>query len=167
MTNPLDVIKTRLQTQNLEPCPTPVTSPIVTKTKTKTVTANSRSGPGSGTGSGSGTILFNNSLPSTPLSNLRTPQISSVDNTVRTYVSSATRNNLENENLNFEEIGKKKSNSTFKSAGQVVRYVVREEGYMGFLRGLAPRMMLHAPAVAISWTTYESVKSILVKLESV
>ena len=163
MTNPLDVIKTRLQTQNLEPCPTPITSPIVTKTKA----ANSRPGPGSGTGSGSGTILFNNCLPSTPLSNLRTPQISSVDNTVRTYASSATINNIENENLNFEDVGKKKINSSYKSASQVVRHIVREEGYTGFLRGLAPRMMLHAPAVAISWTTYETVKAILVKTESV
>lgn len=35
LTNPLDVIKTRLQTQNLEPCPTPVAGaiPIITKTK--------------------------------------------------------------------------------------------------------------------------------------
>jgi solute carrier family 25 iron transporter 28/37 len=36
--------------------------------------------------------------------------------------------------------------------------IVREEGYMGLWRGLAPRMMTHAPAVAISWTAYETAK---------
>ena len=36
--------------------------------------------------------------------------------------------------------------------------IVKEEGFVGLWRGLAPRMMTHTPAVAISWTTYETAK---------
>ena len=36
--------------------------------------------------------------------------------------------------------------------------ILRSEGVPGFFRGLLPRVITHAPAVAISWTTYESVK---------
>merc|ERR1712157_183513 len=36
--------------------------------------------------------------------------------------------------------------------------IVREEGAMGLCRGLVPRLMTHTPAVAISWTSYESAK---------
>ncbi len=36
--------------------------------------------------------------------------------------------------------------------------IVKEEGYVGLWRGLVPRVMTHTPAVAISWTTYETAK---------
>ena len=38
----------------------------------------------------------------------------------------------------------------------------REEGAACFARGVQARMMIHAPSVAICWTTYESVKHFLV-----
>ena len=42
-----------------------------------------------------------------------------------------------------------------------LRGILREEGARGLFRGLTPRLATHAPAVAISWTTYESVKTML------
>lgn len=39
--------------------------------------------------------------------------------------------------------------------------IVKEEGYIGLWRGLAPRLMTHTPAVAISWTAYEGAKRFL------
>jgi solute carrier family 25 (mitochondrial iron transporter), member 28/37 len=39
----------------------------------------------------------------------------------------------------------------------------RAEGMMGFARGLVPRILSHTPAVAISWTTYETVKHALLQ----
>jgi len=36
--------------------------------------------------------------------------------------------------------------------------IVKEEGYQGLWRGIAPRLMTHTPAVAISWTAYETAK---------
>lgn len=37
----------------------------------------------------------------------------------------------------------------------------KEEGAAGFFRGITPRLLSHTPAVAISWTTYETVKHYL------
>ena len=39
----------------------------------------------------------------------------------------------------------------------------REEGASSFARGMGARVMIHAPSVAICWTSYESVKHVLVK----
>jgi solute carrier family 25 (mitochondrial iron transporter), member 28/37 len=41
-----------------------------------------------------------------------------------------------------------------------------EEGFLGFWRGVLPRVLSHTPAVAISWTTYETVKHYLLSLPS-
>lgn len=46
----------------------------------------------------------------------------------------------------------------------IVRKVAREEGVAGFYRGIVPRIVTQAPAVAISWTAYESMKSLLTML---
>lgn len=40
----------------------------------------------------------------------------------------------------------------------------RQEGLRGFSRGMQARMLIHAPSVAICWTTYESVKGLLQRL---
>ena len=36
-----------------------------------------------------------------------------------------------------------------------------EDGVRGYFRGIKPRLALHTPAVAISWTTYELFKRVL------
>lgn len=38
-----------------------------------------------------------------------------------------------------------------------------KEGPTGFFRGMLPRMLSHTPAVAISWTTYETAKHYLIR----
>eukprot|EP00908_Phaeocystis_cordata_P018646 Transcript_30109.p2 GENE.Transcript_30109~~Transcript_30109.p2 ORF type:complete len:160 (-),score=56.31 Transcript_30109:104-583(-) len=47
---------------------------------------------------------------------------------------------------------------------QGIQAVWREEGLRGFSRGMQARMLIHAPSVAICWTTYESVKGLLQRL---
>ena len=46
------------------------------------------------------------------------------------------------------------------SIGDVLQTIVKKDGYRGLMRGWIPRMMFHAPAAAICWSTYESCKSI-------
>lgn len=46
---------------------------------------------------------------------------------------------------------------------QAARYILQTEGWRGFWRGLMPRVLGHTPAVAISWTTYETAKQILLQ----
>jgi len=47
---------------------------------------------------------------------------------------------------------------------QAARALHVEEGLLGFTRGMRARVLIHAPSVAICWTTYESVKHLLVRL---
>jgi solute carrier family 25 iron transporter 28/37 len=41
---------------------------------------------------------------------------------------------------------------------QAVKIILQKEGPAGLFKGMAPRVITHTPAVAISWTTYETVK---------
>lgn len=45
------------------------------------------------------------------------------------------------------------------SIGDVFRTIVKKDGYRGLIRGWMPRMLFHAPAAAICWSTYEAAKS--------
>lgn len=45
------------------------------------------------------------------------------------------------------------------SIGDVFRTIVKKDGYRGLVRGWMPRMLFHAPAAAICWSTYEAAKS--------
>jgi len=49
----------------------------------------------------------------------------------------------------------------YVSALQTLSVVLREEGIVGLTRGILPRICQHAPAVAISWTAYETAKRLL------
>jgi len=48
---------------------------------------------------------------------------------------------------------------------EVFQLIVQREGYAGFFRGMLPRVVTHTPAVAISWTTYETAKQWLAHLD--
>ncbi|KAF3781812.1 Mitoferrin [Nymphaea thermarum] len=48
---------------------------------------------------------------------------------------------------------------TSSSIGSVIQMIVRREGYAGLMRGWRPRMLFHAPAAAICWSTYEAAKA--------
>jgi len=124
LTTPIDLIKTRIQTQNLEPCPTPrIPPPRITVTRTvQRGTAAAVSAPSS------------SSSPSLAAAAAAAAPAGVGEGTVKL---------------------------SYRGALQVVRQVITEEGYAAFLRGMAPRMLVHAPAVAISWTTYESMKNLL------
>ncbi|KAK8926444.1 hypothetical protein KSP39_PZI018545 [Platanthera zijinensis] len=45
------------------------------------------------------------------------------------------------------------------SITDVIRAIVHRDGYAGLIRGWKPRMLFHAPAAAICWSTYEASKS--------
>lgn len=54
----------------------------------------------------------------------------------------------------------------FKSGSMrdVFRTIVEKDGYRGLIRGWMPRMLFHAPAAAICWSTYEASKSFFEEL---
>ncbi|KAI3447821.1 hypothetical protein Pfo_004486 [Paulownia fortunei] len=45
------------------------------------------------------------------------------------------------------------------SIEDVIQTIKKKDGYGGLMRGWIPRMLFHAPAAAICWSTYEAVKS--------
>lgn len=48
--------------------------------------------------------------------------------------------------------------------GDVIQTIVKKDGYSGIMRGWIPRMLFHAPAAAICWSTYEASKSFFQRL---
>ncbi|XP_076929186.1 uncharacterized protein LOC143593439 [Bidens hawaiensis] len=50
------------------------------------------------------------------------------------------------------------------SIKDVLKTIVKKDGYRGLFRGWMPRMMFHAPAAAICWSTYEAGKSFFQEL---
>ncbi|TKV96636.1 hypothetical protein SEVIR_9G441600v4 [Setaria viridis] len=50
------------------------------------------------------------------------------------------------------------------SIGDVFRTIIKRDGYSGIMRGWKPRMLFHAPAAAICWSTYEASKSFFERL---
>ena len=52
------------------------------------------------------------------------------------------------------------------SIRDVLRTIVRKDGYRELFRGWMPRMLFHAPAAAICWSTYEAGKSFFQEVNS-
>lgn len=52
------------------------------------------------------------------------------------------------------------------SIGDVIESIVKKDGYRGLVRGWIPRMLFHAPAAAICWSTYEASKGFFQELNN-
>ncbi|PKA64857.1 Nicotinamide adenine dinucleotide transporter 1, chloroplastic [Apostasia shenzhenica] len=52
------------------------------------------------------------------------------------------------------------------SMNEVIHSIIKRDGYAGLMRGWKPRMLFHAPAAAICWSTYEACKSFLKDLNN-
>ncbi|KAM0002893.1 putative mitochondrial carrier protein [Helianthus debilis subsp. tardiflorus] len=50
------------------------------------------------------------------------------------------------------------------SIKDVLKTIVKKDGYRGLFRGWMPRMLFHAPAAAICWSTYEAGKAFFQEL---
>lgn len=146
-TNPLDVIKTRLQTQNLEPCPKSVLGMPIERTNPLLVLRNAISAV---TAAPEAAEVVSSKRCGSSLEHPMT-QSRGVATIASVEVASSTAGLS----------GGGSSNSGFKGIVDVARRIHAESGVRGFFRGVVPRVLTQAPAVAISWTAYESMKRLL------
>lgn len=49
----------------------------------------------------------------------------------------------------------------YRGMWHALRTIKMEEGWKGLLRGIVPRVLFHAPAAAVCWTTYEFCKHLM------
>lgn len=147
-TTPMDVVKTRLQTQTLPPCP--AFSPLAVPSSPSG--SNSReacpSYPRKANTCGKKPLLTNTSKA--PYSLLRTQSNVSLPEAapLTTYSHPLSSNSHSPAILS-------------RGMSDMVRRIMAEEGWKGFLRGATARVLVQAPAAAISWTTYDLMKELL------
>lgn len=51
----------------------------------------------------------------------------------------------------------------YKDILSTIKITYKENGLLGFFRGMIPRTIQQAPSAAISWATYETLKNFLSK----
>ena len=49
----------------------------------------------------------------------------------------------------------------YRSVRGTIKSIMREEGWVGFTRGVLPRTLYFLPGSAIGWGTYEYIKSVI------
>ena len=57
--------------------------------------------------------------------------------------------------------------SRYTDLRATLKHVYRSEGALAFTKGILPRMSINVPSTALSWGTYELVKSFLVGQQQV
>ena len=159
VTNPLDVAKTRLQTQCmlLSPAasglglPTQIVTPKGKKVTRKpfTVPTHTSHSQPAGVAGSVGTMA------TTPQTTGHTRGTNPIPNNCKTLLCTA-QPGAPVENCKVVR---------FTGLIETVQDIFREEGCRGFTRGLRYRMMTHIPSVATTWTTYELVKQLLAEYE--
>lgn len=177
-TNPLDVIKTRLQTGSLGSCPVEVptmtptiipvgTTPSAPPSSTHTVPVSAASSSAAKTSSHGGAALGGTTQKkfySQPIS-LETPVVHKVSQGANYSAAASSGSNSSNSSTSGvtgrSNTPKSSLMALLKETKNVASSIVKQEGYAGFWRGVGPRMIVHAPSVAVSWTVYEGLKDVL------
>eukprot|EP00307_Rebecca_sp_RCC1486_P010334 CAMPEP_0119432854 /NCGR_PEP_ID=MMETSP1335-20130426/48593_1 /TAXON_ID=259385 /ORGANISM="Chrysoculter rhomboideus, Strain RCC1486" /LENGTH=194 /DNA_ID=CAMNT_0007458691 /DNA_START=1 /DNA_END=585 /DNA_ORIENTATION=+ len=151
VTNPLDVAKTRLQTQHWGEQPPAGAQPQASAAPSAAGGV-VNAGPVRG-GGASGAVL--RATVAADSATLGVPRKLS-PTLVRHLPTSAST----------EQACCTQPKRMYTGLAQTLRLVHAEEGIWAFARGLGPRVLYHAPSVAISWTTYETVKSALIRIQA-
>ena len=51
--------------------------------------------------------------------------------------------------------------SNYTDVKSTIKYIIKNEGYMSFTKGSFAALLIYVPATALSWGTYEMIKSLL------
>eukprot|EP00937_MAST-01D_sp_MAST-1D-sp2_P005758 g5758.t1 len=151
VTCPLDVAKTRLQTQGMSegrlppmvqaPCAATKSVVIDVECDVRYITINHAKDAGESAAAGvaarGGTVVRSSALP--------------------TQAAEAAAD----AGAAATQAGSSEAPLRYQGLADALRQIIREDGWRGLMRGAGPRVMVHAPAVAISWGAYETFKRLL------
>ena len=158
ITAPLDRVKTRLQTQRMG-----MILPHHISTTSNITTASSSSG-----GTAASAIMEERALAAAQGQPKICPKMA-VQDVKRTLFPSSTAAAGASSTIlptaQASSIPKPKTpfqNIFYSTPLEAFQSILQEEGPRGLFRGTLPRIALHAPSVAISWTAYEMAKDWLV-----
>jgi hypothetical protein len=82
----------------------------------------------------------------------------SKNKTTQQVLNSIKKDCCENPDCTFDV-----KHNRYKDVVTTARYIYQHEGAIGFTKGVFPRLSINVPATALSWGTYELVKSFLIR----
>jgi solute carrier family 25 iron transporter 28/37 len=194
VTNPLDVAKTRLQTQAVAfqqpPQRPPIISPLVSKPssfyqmksqiKQLLIWSDSPSSPSAILNHQKrgqfGVFAKHNPLAIIQLSTPFFAATSASSSTSTSTLSPSSRriNSVHqppHHNFHWSNIANTSSTTTtttslpYKGLISTLKKIMIEEGVHGLFKGVVPRLLVNAPSTAICWTTYETAKALLLNFK--
>jgi len=161
-TAPLDRVKTRLQTQRMGMVLPGSTSSAGAAMAAAEASATGGGGPGSA-------IMEERALAAARGEPKVCPKMAvrDVKRTLfpSTTTLSTTSNIIQQQHQQLAASTKTPFKTYYTTPLEAFRSILQEEGPRGLFRGTLPRVALHAPSVAISWTAYEMAKDWLVWLQ--
>ena len=152
LTNPLDVVKTRLQTQHLLRQKTPGCLPL---------------------DGASAAAAYLDGFKPAHAKNAAAPHVVTASRAVvkRVLCSSArpsavdTTSALERTLSQRALVASSNEERLYKGLADATRKIYETEGLSGFAKGIKPRIFVQAPAFMISWTAFETAKEFLMASE--
>jgi len=156
VTTPLDMIKTRLQTQTLPP---------IQRSSSSGVHLNG----GLNTAFGGLSSSSSSSSSSNNHIGRQTRRVMTISHPCGDVFSSTAKKMTNEIEMSTKKLLKTCNKSMRTSPNQVqlngafdaAKIIYIEQGLPGFMRGCMPRLLVSAPSVAVSWTAYECAKSVL------
>ncbi|KAL7524842.1 hypothetical protein ACHAXR_000740 [Thalassiosira sp. AJA248-18] len=172
VTAPLDRIKTRLQTQRMGMVLPTTTSTSAAAAAAASATSSFSSNTVNNLGSSGAAIMEERALaaalgqrkfcPKMAVQDVRRTLFPSSSSTAASITSSIGKITHQQQQQQAKQTPFKTYYTTPLEAFQSI---LQEEGPRGLFRGTLPRVALHAPSVAISWTAYEMAKDWLVWMQ--
>lgn len=173
VTAPLDRVKTRLQTQRMGMVLPSSHHYIASTASSSTISTAAAGNNTTAGGAGSATAIMEERALAAAQGQPKICPKMAVQDVKRTLFPSSSgsttstgtvfRNSIQQQQ---QQLAKTPFKTYYTTPLEAFQSILQEEGPRGLFRGTLPRVALHAPSVAISWTAYEMAKDCFVSMQS-